>query len=174
MPDSQDPSERLIIQALDAHKDEYKELAEVWRSLDAKAQGTVAISGIFLAGVFAFVNDLQANAACVARCLLTATAALLAVSVILALAVLWVRSVSSAPLGESLSVLVRDLLSADDGLSSERLQDYYKDQAHLWKATNEEVDTANRRKAGFLIAAQVSLALGILCGITITFMRIWT
>jgi hypothetical protein len=47
-------------------------------------------------------------------------------------------------------------------------------QAHLWKATNEEVDTANRRKAGFLIAAQVSLALGILCGITITFMRIWT
>ncbi len=48
--------EQLLASALEAYRQEYKELSESWRSLEAKAQAGVAVAGIFIAGVLAPVS----------------------------------------------------------------------------------------------------------------------
>jgi hypothetical protein len=40
----------LLQVALEAYKDEYREISDSWRNTETKAQGAVAIAGIFMAG----------------------------------------------------------------------------------------------------------------------------
>lgn len=168
-----DPNERLVVDALTAHKGQYKELAEIWRDLDSKAQGTIAVSGVFLAGALAFIRALTAAATTAEKLVLTATAGFLALSIVFALIVLWVRSVRAAPLGGSLDGLVQDLIAADDGTSPQRLLNYYRDQAGMWQVTNRDVEKVNTRKARFLLAGQITLVMAIICAAVVTLMRIW-
>ncbi|MDQ3474098.1 MAG: hypothetical protein M3447_10210 [Acidobacteriota bacterium] len=41
---------------LDAFLDEYREQTETWRSLETKAQGNIAVAGIFVAGSLAYIT----------------------------------------------------------------------------------------------------------------------
>lgn len=173
MPEPDDPRELLIRDALDGYKEEYRELSETWRSHDAKAQGTIAISGIFLAGMLAFVRTLTQTAAHTEKCLLTATAVLLTLSIICCLLVLWIRNVTSAPLGESLAALVKDLLRGEDGIAPEGLLNYCHDQAEMWNRTNQDVEIVNKKKVRHLINAQVLLLLAIGCAGIVTLMEVW-
>jgi hypothetical protein len=52
-----EPREVLLRDALDAYQKEYRELIDKWRNLEGKAQGVVTVSGIFLAGMFAFIRN---------------------------------------------------------------------------------------------------------------------
>ena len=45
-----DPRETLLHDLLQTFIDEYREISEVWRDLDKKANNTATISGIFIAG----------------------------------------------------------------------------------------------------------------------------
>lgn len=173
MGDTDDLQERLVRDALGAYKEEHSELSEIWHNLDGKAQGTIAVSGIFLAGMLAFVRALSERVILIEKLLFTATVGLLSLSIIFALLVLLVRSVSSAPLGESLDELTDDLLRAEDGTSTERLLDFSRDYARMWKTTNREVEKVNEKKAGHLIKAQILLVVAIGCAVFVTLSEIW-
>ena len=173
MDETADPRERLVRDALDAYKEEYTELSETWRNLDAKAQGTIAICGIFLAGMLAFVRTLSATATTCEQWLLTITAALLGLSIFFALLVLRVQTVQSPPIGESLDTIISELLAAEDGMTPERLLNYSHDQTRMWSTTNRDVGRVNDNKAGNLIKAQYILVGAIGCVVAFTLMKIW-
>jgi len=48
---------RILDRGVSAYLDAYRELSEIWKTLETKAQVTITVSGIFLAAVFAFCHD---------------------------------------------------------------------------------------------------------------------
>ena len=108
MPKSSDVNTELLIAALDAFKQEYDRLAKTWEQLDLKAQGTVAIAGIFLGGIFAFITNLRPSETTSKVALILAIVSLV-LSVLFSLLALRVREVLDAPGGSDIQQFVRDL-----------------------------------------------------------------
>ena len=174
MNDTVEQQERLIREGLNAYQEEYRELSETWRNLDAKAQGTIAISGIFLAGILAFVRALSTAATSIERLFLAAATALLTLCIVLSLLVLRIRTISGTPAGKSLEILINDLLQVEDGTTSERLLNYCRDQMQMWSTTNHDIEKANQEKADLLIKAQVILVIAIGCAAILTLIKVWS
>jgi len=162
---------RSVLQALvQTGSDNYKENARIAGVLDDKAQRTGAIAGAFLAAGLAFIkpenfgpsSPLTQVAGLPGVVLLASCIGLLFVSTIFSLIVMWVRPV---PVPVSFSVLEEvtgDLLGfADNDLTSERQENYFRDQGYIWKGTLQRQVQVNVDKARSLRAAQISLALSI-------------
>lgn len=164
---------KLLSEVLASYKEEYRELSEIWRNLDAKAQGVVAIDGILLAAIFAFVRLLSSETPMCERLMITVTAVLLTVSVGFATRVLWIKSVPAAPLGESLEDLVADLLDLPDGTDAQRLEDLTRDHAGLWRDTNAEIAKVNSKKAIAIVVSQTFLLLALLAAVVLTLYKVW-
>lgn len=164
----------LLCDALDSYKKEYRELVETWQNLDGKAQGVISVSGIFVAGMLAFIRALLQSVAFLEQCLLTVSACLLVFSIILALSVQRLRAVSKSPQGELFESLVNDLVEFDDDQRSQLISGYLRDQIKLWREVNCDVHDVNENKAKKLLWAQVLLVLAILCVVLYTLVRIWS
>lgn len=154
----------LMEVALNAYRDEYREIADAWRNMEMKAQGAVAIAGIFAAAVFAFVRDLEKEGGRSQKVLIVATMVFLICSVTFSILCLYVRRVTAPPLGETIDKKVRHLLSemVSDNDMPARLQNLKSEQASLWRRVNVDASMANETKAKWLLAAQVSLIMAIL------------
>jgi hypothetical protein len=159
--DFRNSAHRLASDALASYREEYRELSETWRHLESKAQGTVAIAGIFLAGVFAFVRALSESAGIWDKILLLAAVSLLVLSVLSAILALRVRQVAGPPVGDSLDALVKDLLGPE-GATQEDLVAFVRDQTGMWADANKDVHEHNQTKAGHLFRAQILLLIAIL------------
>ena len=153
----------LYDNVITAYQDEYKDINETWRSIETKAQGAVAIAGIFAAGAFAFTRELMANASPLQKWMHVLTMVFLISSVVLAVCSLFVRRASTAPFGRSMENLVRDLVVNDipEAELPVRLSNFQKQHSARWQSTNEELFWANRRKGVFLLIAQSFLVLAI-------------
>jgi hypothetical protein len=169
-----DPVGSLLKSVLDSYKEEHRELSEIWRNLDAKSQGVVAIDGIFIAAMFAFVRGLGDGSTCNQKWMLTIAASILTISVILSIIALWVRSVPSAPIGKSLESLVTDLMNLQDGTEPERLHNLSRDHAELWRDTNSKIHRVNGAKATLLMTAQIALLVAILVMVLHLSFTIWS
>jgi hypothetical protein len=165
------PYEQLLSATLDTFKSEYEELSEVWRNLDAKAQGNVAVCGIFVAGILAFISDAQGHSCC-QKILLSSTIACLSICVVIAVLVLRVREVVAAPMGERLAELVNDLAAAGD-FDDVRFLNFLADQARLWRDANDQVREVNHKKADCLFASQCLLVIAIGLAITTILFKLW-
>jgi hypothetical protein len=155
--------ETLESSVLDSYREENKELSETWRSLETKAQGAVAISGIFIAGAFAYIREVNLQGHRVEKIFLGTSILSLVVSVVLSIFALRARKVAAAPIGEYLDELVQDLLQLEnDGELEERLPDFVKDQIRLWRIVVKAASATNKSKARYLLAAYVFLVLAIL------------
>ena len=154
----------LYDNVITAYEDEYKDINETWRSIETKAQGTVAIAGIFAAGAFAFTRELLVNVNPTQRWLHVLTMAFLISSVIMAVWALFVRRTSGAPLGESMENIVRDLVLNDVPESElpQRLNNLQKEQAARWRSVNAELTTSNVTKGRLLRISQCLLVLAII------------
>ena len=152
--------QELAKDVLNSYRDEYKDLADNWKALDTKAQGTGAIAGVFLAAGFAWVRDLPAEFLSWQRGFLAFSLAFLALSILFALFALWVRTIPSPPLGEVVKVLTDDLLPALQGdESAQRATAFVNDQVELWRTTNTSVFGKSQRKGHWVICSQNSLFL---------------
>jgi len=129
----------LLRLALEAYRDEYRDLSESWRNLDTKAQGLVAIAGIFLAAVFAWTRDLPTTFGTCERLLLVGSCLSLVAAVIAAIWALFIKMMSAPPLGEGTAHMVRDILRKSKKDLGARTEALYNDQITLWKKTNEEM-----------------------------------
>lgn len=139
---------------------------------DAKAQGTVAIAGIFLASVFAFVRDLGADVAPVVSWSLVIATVLLLACVGSAAWSLRIRKIPRPPLGEDTQTLVKDLMSLKESNDlGVRIPRMYNDLSGRWATVNSKIYEATKSKAGGIFAAQFMLFLAVL---VVGFMTIGT
>ena len=85
----------------DSYRDEYKEISDIWRGLETKAQGNIAIAGIFIAGAFAFIAKPETGIHWLEKQFLIASLVFLVISVVSSVLVLKVREVYFPPMGGS-------------------------------------------------------------------------
>jgi hypothetical protein len=151
----------LKFQVLTAYEVEYRDLADNWRSLDGKAQGTVAIAGVFIGGAVAFAQRLSSDSSNAMRTAVGLGVLLLLVCVGFAISVLRIRTVNAPPDGDSVRKLVADLLEVSESERAGRYLGYLEDRVVAWKTGIDEVASVNDSKATALWRAQLSLAAAI-------------
>jgi hypothetical protein len=83
-----------------AYLEEYKELTETWRSLESKAQGNIAVAGIFIAGSLAYLEKLSPQLQRHEQVFLLIAIACLIVSVILAILALKTQTITPPTAGK--------------------------------------------------------------------------
>ena len=155
-------TERLLSDVYVAYQNEYKDLSDTWRQIDSKAQGTLAVCGIILAGTLAFIRALTDSMDGVIRYLLGLTSVAIIVSVLLSLLVLRVKAVAAAPFGQGAKTDLDNLLSSGNPIDQEDVVGYYNEQIERWQITIDAVAKVNSSKAAMLLWAQVLLVLGVL------------
>src|SRR5712664_36470 len=96
--------------ALEAFREDYEKLTDTWRTLENKAQGNVAIAGIFIAGAFAFIREISKGTHLYEKILLLLALISLVMAVILSIWTLRIRLVAVPLLGKNVHRLVNDLL----------------------------------------------------------------
>lgn len=155
--------ESLQKAVLESYRDEYKELSEAWRNLESKAQGSVAIAGIFIGGAFAYIREIGSEAGRLEKVFLGASIICLIISVTFAVLALTVRKVAAPPIGEYVDGLVQDLLRLenDDDLVH-RLPRFTGDQIDSWREVTTDAKQRTRSKANCLSGSHVFLVLAIL------------
>jgi hypothetical protein len=165
--------ESLPQAVLDSYREEYKELVDAWKTLEVKAQGAVAIAGIFIAGAFAYVRDVG-QAHLYERLSLSLSIFCLMISVVLSIFALKVRTVAATPLGEHIDKLVQDLLQINsDAELLERMPRFVSEQITSWRVARTEAHESNRSKAKYLWAAQVLLTIAILTVAQLSISKLW-
>ncbi len=173
---SEVPSEHdMLASVVEACEFEYKDLQDSWRLLETKAQALASVSGVFIAGAFAFARDLAAGASRGTKFFLIVAVGMLLITTAYAVAALFVRPVRS-PMGASgTSKLVDDLLrvSTPDDFGT-RYCNYLRDQGRAWEVALQSFRTTNQIKARWLAAGQAILlvASAVVCGLVC--LAIWS
>lgn len=144
---------------LDAYKAQHTEYVDLWKTLDTKAQGTIAIAGIFLAGAFGFARDVG-DLEWVPRFLFAGAVVALWASVACAVRALWVSRVRFPPAGETAELELKRLehLAKEDRASELKVVLY--DLASGFRLAITSIEAGIARKATWLLRAQVSIGLG--------------
>lgn len=153
---------------LDSYQDEYKEISDIWRVLETKAQGNIAIAGIFIAGAFAFIGKIERQTFWLEKELL-----FLVISVVFSVLVLKVRQVYFPPMGGFIDQMFIDHLKItnDDELLA-RFPRFINDQAKAWEKVKINLERQNKLKARFLGFAQWFLLIAILTVALATLLKI--
>jgi hypothetical protein len=148
--------------ALDSYREEYKELSDVWKALETKAQGTVTIAGIFIAAAFTFAKDLATTRLdFYGNLFLGAAIIFLIPTIILSVLVLWRRTVKSIPGGEAVEQWADDIGETLDEDLPEMTRRFIDQQSSVWKTTVSSAKEAITQKENLLHAAQILLLLAI-------------
>jgi hypothetical protein len=163
---------RSLLQALiQTGADNYKENARIAGVLDDKAQKTGAIAGAFLAAGLAYVKSenfgssspLNRLVGSPGLVLLSLSIGLFLLATVFSLVVMWTRTIPVPMSFADVEEMTFDLLRlTDNELTTERQEDYFRDESHIWKGTLQRQVRVNTDKARSLRAAQISLALSII------------
>jgi hypothetical protein len=160
-------------QAIGACYDEYKERIAAWRNLDTKAQGNVAIAGIFMAGAFAYISKAVCQQPAFLELLLFGlTVLLLMVSTVLAILVLQIREMPRPPLGTYVSKIAKDLSAVG---RDKEFQIYARKRfdrhTEEWGDANIQLASKNNEKGRYLWRAQLFLLAAISAAALLTLIK---
>ena len=162
------------IQVASTHyKDEHKLLVDTWNSIDGKAQGVIAISGIFLAGILAFIRTLTENTSCCELLFITIAIIFLTLSVISSLAALWGRKTLLPMQGEVVDEMVKDLFVAKVNESEEAIINFHNEILEMQKEANKSINNHIFNKSLCLFFAQILLTLAVLSSSVVALIRLW-
>lgn len=164
--------ESLIKAVLESYLDEYKESIANRKNLEAKAQGNVAIAGIFIAGIFALITKSDSHLNEVERFFLLIAMGFLVSSIVFSILVLQARTVPLPPLGSFIDYSVKRLLQVDDIDFHERLQRFSNNHLNRWRKVMSKVDTEVKLKASRLWIAQVLLVAAILSAALLAIIKV--
>jgi hypothetical protein len=150
-------------EVLGSYQASYDDVRDTWKNLDAKAQATVAIAGILIAGIVSLVKDISPATGTI-DVFLAVSAAVNAVGAVLIAAVaLRIRQTSAPPAGQETE---EDAEIALGTLTSGNIHDveqaFVQQQIIGWRRAVETVHSGNEDKADLLIFSQ-RLLLGSLC-----------
>lgn len=155
--------ETLPDKILDAYSDAYKELSDNWRGLETKAQGNIAIAGIFIAGAFAFIQKISPELNLAEKVMLVAALFFLIMSVILAVRALRVQIVPAPLFGRFVEGSVKRLLLINDEAEfNRRFTNFINDYAVKWQNVLLDLSEQLHNKASDLEKAQAFLIGAIL------------
>jgi hypothetical protein len=154
--------EKLRKILLDLYQEEYNEYAVNRRNLETKAQGNVAIAGIFIAGLFAFITKTDYHPNHIESFLLLLVLVFLVSSIIFSVLVLQTGRVPIPPLGSFAGYSVKRLLQIDETDFDERLRRFSGDRIYIWRTVIDKIDKGVKVKAKRLWIAQVLLMAAIL------------
>ncbi len=166
-------SEKLYDLCFDHAKYVYDDLADTWRDIERKAQGNVAIAGIFLAGVSLMYRsvDTPSDALNVASFL---SVLFLAASAVCSVRVLLVSEMEGI---EDLKDIRRDIERIALGDSLEVAEDQYRQfraaRVREWVRVNAGLSAENAKKAYRLKNAQRILMVGILGMVVVVFLAVF-
>ena len=164
--------------ALDCTKSEYADLADTFKSLDSKAQGTVTLAGILVAAPFAFLKEVTGMAGPL-QWLVTGT--LLASLVTIGCVLLALRVAEVAmPLSGSVAARLaadasRDDLPEDDAEAAkdELMSAFLTDVQGTWAMAVEDLRATTLSKAAWVARAQRLAALSAALASLAVAIRIW-
>jgi hypothetical protein len=147
---------------VESYREEYKEYANYWRNLEAKAQGNVAVAGIFIAGSFAFITRADPTLNVAERFFLLLSMGVLFLSVVFSVLVLKIRRLPAPPLGSFADYSVRHILEVNAASFHERLRRFNNDHLNMWRNVTRQMVQALQVKADRLWVAQYLLITAIL------------
>ena len=162
MATSQETRETWRKTTLDAFRDEYREHSEIWRSLENKAQGNIAVAGIFVAGSLAYLTKSDVKLYPHEVIFLLAAVVCLIVSVVLSILTIKTQEITPPPLGSFVNHFTRVLLGMDPICFKGFLATFYADHANQWIKVIAELRESNETKAQLLWRAQEFLIAAIL------------
>ena len=147
---------------LDSYREEYKELSDVWKSLETKAQGTVTIAGIFIAAAFTFAKDLTSGRLDhYGKLFLGGAIIFLIPTIILSVLVLRRRTIKWIPAGTDVESWADAIANVPDEELAENARRFIDEYSGVWKQTVESTREATDKKEALLYAAQVLLLFAI-------------
>jgi esterase/lipase len=146
---------------------EYGDVCQNWRIIEGKAQGAVAIAGIFIGGVFALMNALNAMPTW-ALVFLVLVLWLLVAGVLCALRALFVADCEC--LDDTSSVLEKAHYVLEAGSEEEgkrHIRTLVSQLSEAYARVNSEIHRSNLTKAAWVHRSQTCLAAGIVISVAI-------
>lgn len=150
---------------LDACAAHYERLINATKTLESKAQTTIAIAGIFIAAMFAFIRDLNAlKLTQEGKSLLVITIVLLVLSVFFSILVLLLRTTLQPLTGDQTYAIIKDLITLNPSFTdfSDEKIDFIEQQIIMWEKPVESVEKSNLWKVRFLWVSHIFLLLVII------------
>ncbi len=172
MPTISEKKESLKQTVLDSYREEYKDYADNWRNLETKAQGNIAVAGIFIAGVFAFLTKGNYTPNEYDRFLLLLSIGFLVASIVASIFVLQTRTVKVPPLGSFVDYQIKRILKVDDADFHERVRRFGLEHFNKWREVMDAMDKTVQSKADRLWIAQILLMAAILSIALLTFIKV--
>ena len=158
----EDPSSELSLLKLlvEANREEYSELSELWRHLDTKAQGVIAIAGILLAAFVAFITK-GPIASCAERTLSIVAISFFTASIGASVYSLKLRESVGPPHFGELQSTIEDFLKRPEEERAKRMPDLIREELSAWRECNDTVRAAIEAKTKLLQWGQVLIGLSI-------------
>ncbi len=142
---------------------EYDRVESVWRALESKAQGTIAVAGVFAGFALNFSKDIPKLVHPAVKLTTIATVILIALSILYSALALRVRGMARPPSGMYLRKLAEDfaLLESEQERCEYRpvLQKMIIDE---WSKAASELQAASTAKADYISSSQGLLLFAIL------------
>ena len=147
----------------------YDDFAATWRDIERKAQGNIAIAGIFLAGSSLIFRTVE-NPSCSLAVVFFISVALLAISAIVSVFVLLVSEMEGIEDIEVFRKIAENSVEADDSENAkESYIDFLLKQIQSWEKTCVGLYNENSIKAKRLKAAQIILIIGVFGVVSVIF-----
>ncbi|MET0753679.1 MAG: hypothetical protein ABWZ66_09920 [Pyrinomonadaceae bacterium] len=155
---------------VNSYAEEYKELKEMWRNLETKAQGTTAIAGIFIAGAFTYISKIDSNTEQFERIFLIISTIFLVIAIWISVSALTIREAYKSPIGKNLDVSIEDARkNKNEPDFPEIVRKLSVNQLNTWRVARDSISDVCELKANrlwfahsFLLAAVLAVALLLL------------
>jgi hypothetical protein len=155
-------SKRLLDAALTSFAQEYRDLADTWRNLEAKAQGICTISGIFLAGALTLLTRSGQAIPCYLKILLGIAVIALCVAIVFSIFALRIAKIPFPPIGTTFMGFVEDIIAATEVDPDVVERNFVHDQLAVWENANAAMRSAIEKRAGHIDNAQITILVAIL------------
>jgi hypothetical protein len=156
----------LLDRTLSYCTEDYDLVSATYAALDAKAQATFGVSGVFVAGTVALLNSIRelSEMSLWTVVLVVLTYGLLVSAIVASLVALKVREVATPMDSAAVASMTLDIISLpDEELTAEVRANWYRDQLREWKRVIERVEKINSTKARWLTTAQAMMIIAIIC-----------
>jgi uncharacterized membrane protein len=169
---------KLIGDLLQSYSAKYSDAALTFSNLDGKAQNTITIGGIFLAGSLSFFTGdslpkLIAQGSRPALVMLGLVVLLLIMSVACCLYAMWIRDILTSDVSVT-SDEVKLILDEPSANLPERYERYLLAQVKQLSRISSDLEQINRKKASGVRAGQMLLSVAILSAAILLFYLIIT
>ena len=159
---------------LQAYENEYADKTSLWEQIERKAQGTIAIAGIMLAGGLVFASQLGASVGSIQAFLFVAVVVTLLFSIWQCVKALKLATIDVPPKADDVRQLADDALRFPE---NSKLPDLVNDLRYglldLWSAYNQVIGEKCEEKAALVGRSHSAILISALLIATVTGMHLW-